>query len=298
MAWYAYCLTEHQTLPNGTRSRRPFVIENVQGVNGAPVLSYPSGEFAVIVSEYDQTSAPLDQKAAIDHARVVSGCFRNSTVLPFRFGTIFETDDALRQAVRVNRRAFGVSVAKLRGKSEMHIKLTVTDGSLREALIEVILPDTVGGDYLSKLRVKASRERERQTKARPLSVQVHKLFNPLEEEASCKKVAPQRMLIDLAHLIDTTSVKTYQNPYTRAAEPVGRILNLDAPRGSEHDSPHETSPPRRSLAHPPNRQRAGRGRFCPESRAADCGAGASGCGNTGRWGFHAQRLRCKLCAGC
>ena len=190
MSWYAYCLTEHQTLPNGTRSRRPFVIENVQGVNGAPVLSYPSGEFAVIVSEYDPNNGQLDQQAAIDHARVVSGCFRNSTVLPFRFGTIFESDDALRQAVRVNRRAFGVSVAKLRGKSEMHIKLTVTDGSLREAMIDVILPDTVGGDYLSKLRVKASRERERQTKARALSVQVHKLFNPLEEEVSCKKVAP------------------------------------------------------------------------------------------------------------
>jgi hypothetical protein len=218
MAWYAYCLTEHQTLPNGTRSRRPFVIENVQGVNGAPVLSYPSGEFAVIVSEYDQNSGTLDQKAAIDHARVVSGCFRNSTVLPFRFGTIFETDDALRQAVRVNRRTFGQSVEKLRGKSEMHIKLTVTDGSLREAMIDVVLPDTVGGDYLSKLRVKASRERERQTKARALSVQVHKLFNPLEEEVSCKKVAPEGMLIDIAHLIDSKSVEKYQNRYSTAAK--------------------------------------------------------------------------------
>ena len=218
MAWYAYCLTEHQTLPNGTRSRRPFVIENVQGVNGAPILSYPSGEFAVIVSEYDQKPEELGHQAAIEHARVVSGCFRNSTVLPFRFGTIFESDDALRQAVRVNRRAFGQSVERLRGKSEMHIKLTVTDGSLREAMIDVILPDTVGGDYLSKLKVKASRERERQTKARALSVQVHKLFNPLEEEVSCKKVAPQGMLIDIAHLIDSKSVEKYQNRYSTAAK--------------------------------------------------------------------------------
>jgi len=50
---YAYCLTEQQTL-NGTRARRPFLLEGIQGVNGAPVLSYPSGEFAVIVSEYDR----------------------------------------------------------------------------------------------------------------------------------------------------------------------------------------------------------------------------------------------------
>src|ERR1035441_2677634 len=127
-------------------------------------------------------------------------------------------DSLSTNAVRVNRRAFGVSVAKLRCRAEMHIKLTVTDGALREAMIEVILPDTVGGDYLSKLRVKASRERERQTKARALSVQVHKLFNPLEEEVSCKKVAPEGMLIDIAHLIDSKSVEKYQNRYSTAAK--------------------------------------------------------------------------------
>ena len=113
MAWYAYCLTEHQALPNGTRARRPFLLEGIQGVSGAPVLSYPSGDFAVVVSEYDRATHKVDEKTVLEHARVVSVCFRNGTVLPFRFGTIFDSDDALRQAVRSNRRAFGVSVEKL-----------------------------------------------------------------------------------------------------------------------------------------------------------------------------------------
>jgi hypothetical protein len=216
MAWYAYCLTEQQTLHNGTRARRPFLLDGIQGVNGAPVLSYPSGEFAVVVSEYDRNTEKLEEKTVLEHARVVSVCFRSGTVLPFRFGTIFDTDDALRQAVRANRRAFGQSVARLRGKAEMHIKLVVHDGSLRDAMTDVPLPDTVGGEYLSKLREKASRDRERQTKARALSVQVHKLFNPLEEEISCKKVDSQGMLIDIAHLIDSKSVEKYQNRYSSA----------------------------------------------------------------------------------
>ncbi|MGC2196699.1 MAG: GvpL/GvpF family gas vesicle protein, partial [Terriglobales bacterium] len=214
----AYCLTEHQALPNGTRARRPFLLEGIQGVSGAPVLSYPSGEFAVIVSEYDRATHVVDEKTVLEHARVVSVCFRNGTVLPFRFGTIFDSDDALRQAVRSNRRAFGVSVEKLRGKSEMRLKLVVRDGSLRDAMINVVLPDTVGREYLAKLREKASKERERQTKARALSVQVHKLFNPLDEEVSCKKVASDGMLIDIAHLIDSKSVEKYQNRYTMAAK--------------------------------------------------------------------------------
>ena len=104
MAWYAYCLTEHQTLANGTRTRRPSLLEGVQGVNGAPVVSYPSGDFAVVVSEFDRATDKLDEKTVLEHARVVSACFRISTVLPFRFGTVFDTEDALRQAVRSNRR--------------------------------------------------------------------------------------------------------------------------------------------------------------------------------------------------
>jgi Gas vesicle synthesis protein GvpL/GvpF len=218
MAWYAYCLTEHQTLPNGVRARRPFVLEGVQGVNGAPVMSYPSGEFAVIVSEYDRATSKLDEKSVLEHARVVSQSFRMATVLPFRFGTIFDTEDAIRQAVRANRRTFCESVARLRGKAEMRIKLVVRDGSLREAMEEIILPDTVGREYLAKLREKATRDRERQTKARALSVQVHKLFNPLEEEISCKKVNADGMLLDIAHLIDNKSIEKYQNRYNTAAK--------------------------------------------------------------------------------
>ena len=217
MAWYAYCLTELQTLSNGSRSRRPFLLEGIQGVDGAPVLGYPSGEFAVIVSEYEK-AGDLDEKSVLEHARVVSVCFRQGTVLPFRFGTVFETDDALRQAVRTNRRAFCQSVERLRGKSEMHLKLVVRDGSLREAMTDTQLPDTVGREYLAQLRVKASRDRERQTKARAISVQVHKLFNPLEEEISCKKVDAEGMLIDIAHLIDSKSVEKYQNRYNTATK--------------------------------------------------------------------------------
>ncbi len=217
MAWYAYCITEHQTLPNGTRTRRPFLLEGVQGVNASAVLSYPSGDFAVIVSEYDRNGAKLEEKHVLEHARVVSVCFRSGTVLPFRFGTIFDSDDALRQAVRTNRRTFGQSVAKLRGKAEMHLKVLVKGDSLRQALAEIQLPDTVGGDYLIKLREKASQDRERQTKARALSVQVHKMFNPLEEEISCKRVSSDGMLIDIAHLIDSKSIEKYQNRYSTAA---------------------------------------------------------------------------------
>ena len=101
MAWYAYCITEQQTLANGTRSRRPSLLEGVQGVNGATVLAYPSGEFNIVVSEYARDDAQFGEKNVLEHARVVSMCFRSGTVLPFRFGTIFDSDEALRRNRRI-----------------------------------------------------------------------------------------------------------------------------------------------------------------------------------------------------
>src|SRR5215472_17464679 len=143
MSWYAYCLTEHR-LSKGTRTRRPFVLDGIQGVNGAPILSYPSGEFAVVVSEFDRSATNLEEKHVLEHARVVSVCYRQGTVLPFRFGTIFDSDESLKHAVRANKRAFGESVARLKGKGEMHVKVLVRDGALNE-LRDVQIPETVGG---------------------------------------------------------------------------------------------------------------------------------------------------------
>lgn len=213
MAWYAYCITEQQGLPGGVRPRRPFAIENLRGINGVPVFACPSGDFAVIVSDYSPPQT-LTQDAIVDHARVVSECFRTLTVLPFRFGTIFESDDALRRAVRTNRKTFLETVARLRGKAEMHFKLLLKDGTLEEAVAE--LPNGVGGEYLRQLRDQASRTRERQTKARALSMQVHKLFSPLDEDVICKRTDSGGMLIDFAHLIESASIAKYQNRYGAA----------------------------------------------------------------------------------
>jgi hypothetical protein len=213
MAWYAYCITEQQGLQNGTRARRPFILDNQRGISEAPVFAYPSGEFLVVVSEHSG-SKPLNQQSIVEHSRVVSECFRTMTVLPFRFGTVFETDEALRRAVRTNRKTFLESLARLHGKAEMHFKILLKDAAVEEVLKD--LPAGVGAEYLRKLREQASRERERQTKARAVSMQVHKLFSPLEEDIVCKRTDSGNMVLDFAHLIDTTSITKYQNRYSAA----------------------------------------------------------------------------------
>jgi len=216
MAWYAYCIAERQAFPELCRHRRPMPLTGVSGLFGNQTFLFPASDLAVIVSEHSpEDHARIqqpDQQSLKDHARVISDCFKHSTVLPFRFGTTFQDDDALRRSVRSNQRHFIANVERLRGKAEMHLKVLVDDTCPGNSERNM----TVGQEYLHSLRESASRQRERQSKARALSVQMHRMFLPLAEEITCKRMDSGKMLLDIAHLIDNKTVERYQNKYSSA----------------------------------------------------------------------------------
>ena len=186
-------------------------MESVHGVSGNQVFLYPASDLAIIVSEHNPSEA-LSQKSGVDHARVIADCFQHSTVLPFRFGTIFNDDESLRKSIRSNQRQFLSNIDKLRGKTEMHLKIFVDDCCARE-IARVQAVETVGRGYLPTLRETATRQRERQTRARAVSFQMHRLFTPLDEEVSCRLTESGKMVLDIAHLIERKHVERYQNKF-------------------------------------------------------------------------------------
>jgi hypothetical protein len=213
MAWYAYCIGEKQAFPELARHRKPIPLESVHGVSGNQVFLYPASDLAVIVSEHNPAEA-LNQKSGVDHARVIADCFKHSTVLPFRFGTVFSDDESLRKSIRSNQRQFLGNIDKLRGKTEMHLKILVDDCCCGKDGDRHVSTETVGREYLTNLRETATRQRERQTRARAVSFQMHRLFMPLDEEVSCRLTESGKMVLDIAHLIDRKYVERYQNKFT------------------------------------------------------------------------------------
>ena len=210
MAWYAYCIGEKQAFPELARHRKPIPMESVSGISGNQVFLYPASDLAVIVSEHNPIEQ-LNQKAGVDHARVIAECFQHSTVLPFRFGTVFNDDEGLRKSIRSNQRQFLSNIEKLRGKTEMHLKIFVDDCCSKD--LGKHAQGGVGREYLTNLRENAVRQRERQTRARAVSFQMHRLFAPLDEEVSCRLTENGKMVLDVAHLIDRKCVERYQNKF-------------------------------------------------------------------------------------
>ncbi|HEX4036490.1 MAG TPA: GvpL/GvpF family gas vesicle protein [Acidobacteriaceae bacterium] len=215
MAWYAYCITERTAFPELLRHRKPIPMEAATGIQGNQIFLYPASDLAVIVSEYS-SSETLNHQAGLEHARVISDCFKTSTVLPFRFGTVFADDEALRRSIRSNQRQFITNIERLRGKAEMHLKVLLDD-CCKDQIRKYLPEGSVGKAYLSNLRESAALQRERQTKARAVTVQMHRMFLPLAEEVTCKRIDTGKMLLDIAHLIDSSMVERYQNKYSSAS---------------------------------------------------------------------------------
>jgi hypothetical protein len=211
MAWYAYCIGEKQAFPELARHRKPIPLESVLGVSGNQVFLYPASDLAIVVSEHNPAE-PLNQKAGVDHARVIADCFKHSTVLPFRFGTVFQDDEGLRKSIRSNQRQFQGNLERLHGKTEMHLKIYV-DACCTKEMDRNLPLEGVGKEYLSNLRENATRQRERQTRARAVSFQMHRMFSPLDEEVSCRMTESGKMLLDIAHLIDRKCVERYHNKF-------------------------------------------------------------------------------------
>ena len=241
MAWYAYCIGEKQAFPELARHRKPVPLQSVLGVSGNQVFLYPASDLAVIVSEHNPAEI-LGQKSGVDHARVIADCFQHSTVLPFRFGTVFSDDEALRKSIRSNQRQFITNINKLRGKTEMHLKIFVDDCCGKDA--ERHHAEGVGREYLSSLRENAARARERQTRARAVSFQMHRLFLPLDEEVSCRLTENGKIVLDIAHLIDRKCAERYQNKFVSTSAVMREChMQLSGPWPPYHFVHRLTRPP-------------------------------------------------------
>ena len=202
MAWYAYCIGEKQAFPELARHRKPVPMESVVGVSGNQVFLYPASDLAIVVSEHNPAET-LNQKSGVDHARVIADCFQHSTVLPFRFGTVFNDDEAC-----ANRSG------PTSGSSGQHRKAARQDRDAPEDLRRRLLhagtraARFVGGRgprVPEQPARNAARTRERQTRARAVSFQMHRLFMPLDEEVSCRLTESGKMVLDIAHLIEANT---------------------------------------------------------------------------------------------
>lgn len=93
------------------------------GLGDRSVFAVRDQKVAMLVSRLEKVK--LDEaRRVFEHGQVIHRVFEKRTVLPFRFGTVFNSEDEIRALLVRNREQFVEGLRVLRGKAEIHVKMS------------------------------------------------------------------------------------------------------------------------------------------------------------------------------
>ena len=120
----AYCIAEQQSqidLPP-------------RGVEGAPVHGVDVGALCCFVSALGPPLPyePVPEMVK-DFNRVLQRIFAQTAIIPFRFPTIIENENVLRQFVEPRSAEYSAALRRLRNKVQMDVRITLTPSGTSES---------------------------------------------------------------------------------------------------------------------------------------------------------------------
>ena len=212
MAIYAYCLLR---MPSDQ------ILPALRGIDARPVFPLRCDKYAMLLSRLERDFR-FSARSIVEHGQVIARVFESHTVLPMRFGTFFRSESQVAGLIRENRQELLESFCRLRGKAEMRLKLVLGAapsplGGTRKPPRKVLEADGLSGNGHGDGEALDPLSQEL---AAQLAARLRKMFHPLDEQVSCRRLQSSQLLVDCAHLIESGQVGTYQRVGDLASEQV------------------------------------------------------------------------------
>jgi hypothetical protein len=190
-AWYVYGIV--------STANASAVGGGARGVSGAPVRVVVEGDLAAIVSEVplrefddEPLAANLHDPAwlsagARDHDAVLSAVAQETSVVPFRFGTIYRSEEQVR-AMLAEHVGLAATLDSIRGRIEVGVKGFVRRAEPPE--------EAAGGDnspgrrYLEEKQRARRAAEERETLVARVADESHARLAAIAEEARANPLQP------------------------------------------------------------------------------------------------------------
>ena len=200
MKLYAYCLVEEvDTLDL-----------QVRGIEGAAVRLLQIDEFRVVVSDGQSDAFPLTRESAIAHDTVVRSIFNQTTLLPFRFGSVV-SEQQLRHYVATYKPALKKSLAHVRGCVQMDLRIiwrrSNPDIDQRPEKEE----QRPGTAFLEKKRRELLGDEQQSAQKTELSSLLHgRLGDLIGDEHIELRPSSTAVLATVFHLVESANMQKYQ----------------------------------------------------------------------------------------
>lgn len=209
---------------------------SVGGVEGAQVRTIEHGGLAALVSTIDADALAAARELRA-HWRVLEEASERTTVLPVRFGTVMESDDAVREQL-LERGAAGLTalLEELTGRVQLNLKGDYDEDALLSAVVREVpavaalrervqkLSDSAG--YYDRIRLgelvaaEVARRRENDT-----ALALARL-EPLAVAANAEQAHSPDAAFNLAFLVDRRQVDAFSDAVGRLRAELGERVTL------------------------------------------------------------------------
>lgn len=186
------------------------------GISGAKVEILNLEGFSLLVSEFDEKLTPLTIENALAQAAVVQSVFKQTTPLPFRFGTVVG-EQQLRSYVASHRTDLENKLAQVRGCVEMSVKI-ISNTDQTEKEVSATGDDGPGARFLKEKRREILGGERRAERARQVAAWLHDCVRSVVREEQLSLCPTEKLIVAAAHLVERRSVRDYRDQLAEARQ--------------------------------------------------------------------------------
>ena len=234
---YVYCISSNPLKP-----------AHNNGFKGLKSISY--GDFNVIVkyvpeSEFSEdnlkrnlTDIQWVELNAREHITVISMIMEHSTVIPFKFGTIYNTEDGLKKFITDYSESLAENLHHIEGKEEWSVKIYCNRKLLREEIDELseeaaelekqIMASSPGKAFLLQRKKADLIENEMDRLCRNCGQEYYNEFKSLSESTSLNNLLPKEytgrednMILNATFFVNKNKVAEFKGTFDKLKKIVG-----------------------------------------------------------------------------
>ena len=209
---YVYCIIRHQAL-------REFGEIGIGG--SARVYTVHHGELAAVVSDTPIVIYDPTRENVLAHEFVNETVMREFTVIPMSFGTVFRSEEDVKQLLRSTYETFTDVIEKMKDKIEFGVQIrwdrdraieaiTCEDEEIRK-LKDEITRNAASSTYFARMQLGRLIEVALEDSAGRYVGTVHEELKRVSVASRSNKVIGDRMIMNAAFLVNRTAEKPFDD---------------------------------------------------------------------------------------
>jgi len=222
---YLYCVADKEPKVNGLGNNLYSICHNGLYAVASKVQQLEFGEEGLKknMADFEWVKAK-----ASTHEKIIERVMTDTDVIPFKFGTLFSTDDSLKVMLEQYGQEFKAILRKLANKQEWGLKIFCNPEKLKASFLsnqekipkieDEIKTSSVGRAYFLKKKKDELIEKTLNEKINECGQESFELLKELSFEARINKLLPREvtdrdddMVLNSAFLVDKDEVNDFRN---------------------------------------------------------------------------------------